>query len=201
MAVEKIQSKIERITQAGIVTLMVERMRGRHSKSPTVAVLAFQVGSLTATLQKQYLMIMNLKGLPSAWCRNPSQFVLTIFDISNLDIWIEGRQDISWDIASLRRSLLFPDLSIPASIGGTDYSYVFLILFCIWMRKEMFSVKPLRAGSEEPQEKNFEINLRQCCIDCQFLPSCPVAQEKGGPETDQLLGTYRLSALTKRCLL
>ncbi len=52
-----------------------------------------------------------------------------------------------------------------------------------------------------PLAEQFDINLRQSCIDCAFVISCPIAQEKGGPDIDVLVGSYRVAALKERCLL
>ena len=52
-----------------------------------------------------------------------------------------------------------------------------------------------------PLDEQLSINLRHSCVDCEFVISCPVAQQKGGPEVDVLVGSYRIGALKERCLL
>lgn len=57
------------------------------------------------------------------------------------------------------------------------------------------------ASVEIADEANFDVNLRSSCIECCFLSECPVAGKKGTPKLDVLLGTYRIRALKKRCLV
>ncbi|MHB1907918.1 MAG: hypothetical protein ACYCQJ_03480 [Nitrososphaerales archaeon] len=54
---------------------------------------------------------------------------------------------------------------------------------------------------ETQEEINFDINLRSSCLDCQFLNCCVVSEKKGTPRLDVLIGTYRASALKKKCLI
>jgi hypothetical protein len=56
-------------------------------------------------------------------------------------------------------------------------------------------------GKSVALDEQFNINLRQSCLDCPFVISCPVSQERGGPEMDVLVGSYRVAALKERCLL
>ncbi|MGI0081264.1 MAG: hypothetical protein ACRECH_16780, partial [Nitrososphaerales archaeon] len=53
----------------------------------------------------------------------------------------------------------------------------------------------------QPQDDQLSINLRHSCVDCAFVISCPIAQQRGAPDTDVLVGSYRISALKERCLL
>lgn len=54
---------------------------------------------------------------------------------------------------------------------------------------------------EIEEEVIFDINLRSSCLDCAFLANCPVAEKRGTPKLDVLIGTYRITALKKRCLV
>ncbi|HKW03876.1 MAG TPA: hypothetical protein VJN71_01135 [Nitrososphaerales archaeon] len=62
-----------------------------------------------------------------------------------------------------------------------------------------------QANSDSPKsallEDQLDINLRHSCVDCPFVISCPVTQDKGAPDVDVLIGSYRPAALATRCLL
>ena len=64
------------------------------------------------------------------------------------------------------------------------------------------SQRTLSTSALEIEDKiKFDINLRSSCLDCQFLSSCPIAEKRGTPKLDVLLGTYSSKALSKRCLV
>ncbi|MGA2874724.1 MAG: hypothetical protein ABSE82_04200 [Nitrososphaerales archaeon] len=51
------------------------------------------------------------------------------------------------------------------------------------------------------EELAFHVNLRSSCLACKFVSNCPVVDESASPNSDVLIGTYRISALMTRCLV
>ncbi len=78
----------------------------------------------------------------------------------------------------------------------TEYSYIFLVALCKGDRPK---TKPENSGLVSKREE-FDYNLKSCCVECEFIFSCRVAQEKGGPQSDEHIGMYRFSSLKERCL-
>jgi len=62
-------------------------------------------------------------------------------------------------------------------------------------------IENMEADAFLAEIEEIDINLKSSCVACPFVACCNATDERGSPDRDVLVGTYRFLSLKEKCII